>query len=105
MEQLINMLGHRLARKTKRNQALSTNLQLKIALHWMGTGSQYHAVSDMHGVTKGSVCKAVHSVVEAVNEVIYKEYVKWPENMQVVVQKFYMIKGTICLRLSGRYSN
>lgn len=51
-EILVGLLGPHLRRVTERNRALSSELQLEVALHWMGTGAQYHAIADMHGIVK-----------------------------------------------------
>lgn len=103
LEHLLNLLGFHLERPTERNHALPAKLQLQVALHWMGTGAQYHAIADMHGVCKASVCRAVHSVVTAVNNTMSAIYVKWPDNMQGVVEQFFAIRGMpmVCGCLDG----
>lgn len=73
-------IGHRLFHPTNRSVSLSVKMQLCIALHWFGTGGQYHAISDMHGVSKATVCRSVHIVVNAVNEIKFPQVIDWPDN-------------------------
>lgn len=91
MEQLVTDLGPQLFRPTHRSQALSVKLQLCVALHWLGSGGQYHTVADMHGVSKASVCRAVHNVVDAVNAVLFNRVVRWPSDMNAVISKFHSL--------------
>lgn len=91
LEELLQLIGLGLVRVTNRSQPLSTKLQLCIALHWMGTGGQYHAVSDMHGVSKASVCRVVHRVVREINSTVFPRYIKWPNNIMDIVNRFYNI--------------
>lgn len=82
-----------LSHPTARNQALSAKQQLQIALHWLGSGVQYHCVADMHNVSKATVCRVVDKVVTAVNNTLLVNTVCWPENIDDVVQKFSEIAG------------
>lgn len=50
MELLLQDIGHHLEHPTGKSGALRAKQQLCIALHWLGSGCQYHAVGDMHGV-------------------------------------------------------
>ena len=53
---------------TQRNKALTPRQQLQIALHCLGTGAQYHAIGDMHGISKASInCRVIKRVVYAIN--------------------------------------
>jgi hypothetical protein len=47
MEVLSNIIGHRLQHEMQRNYALNIQQQMQIALHWFGTGCQYHSVGEM----------------------------------------------------------
>jgi hypothetical protein len=51
MRELLSMLGPFLHREANRSRALSEKQLLQIALHWLGTGGQYHSVGDMRGVS------------------------------------------------------
>jgi len=72
--------------------ALSPKQQLLMALHCMGNGSQYHEISDMHGILKATVCRVLKRVVNSVVDVMFQHIVKWPENMDNIVFEF-MRKG------------
>lgn len=61
MEQLRMDIGHMLLHPTDRSQALSTKMQICIALHWLGNGGQYHVISDAH---MGSVKQVSADVLE-----------------------------------------
>lgn len=89
MEDLLIEIGPRLERPTNRNNALSAKHQLLMALHWVGNGGQMHGIGDMHGVSKSSISRSVHSVVHAVNEVKFPTVVNWPDNCAPVVEKFH----------------
>lgn len=91
LEELLQRIGFRLSRTTARNHSLSSKQVLCTALHWLGNGGQYHGVADMHGVSKSTVCRALHQVVSIVNEVLFPEFVSWPLNVVNVVQEFYQI--------------
>jgi hypothetical protein len=76
---------------TNISSALSARNQLLIALHRLGNGGQYHGTVDMHGISKSTVCRTVHSVVMAVNEMKFPVIVNWPENKQRVIKDFFGI--------------
>lgn len=107
LEQLINLLGPSLQRQSNRSESLSVKLQLQLALHWFGTGAQHHAVGDMHGVSKASVCRSVQDVVGAVNTVMFADYVKWPANCDNIVRQFFQIGGMpmVCGCIDGTLVN
>lgn len=102
-QSMVVLLRPYLERVTERSKALPAELQLQVALHWMGTGAQYHAIADMHGISKASVCRIVRSTVAAVNNAMFADYVKWPENVQDTVERFFAIKGMpiVCGCLDG----
>jgi hypothetical protein len=76
-------------RNCQHDWTLSDKQLLQIALHWLGTGGQYHSVGDKHGVSKASVCRAVLEVVAAVNRIMLPQWVLWPRNMTELVHKFH----------------
>ncbi|XP_055838400.1 putative nuclease HARBI1 [Episyrphus balteatus] len=92
-EELLRYIGPSLEHETNRNHALSAKQQILIGLHWLGNGGQYHGVADMHGVSKATVCRVVKKVVNAINERVFPDKVKWPRNTADVVEKFYSIAG------------
>lgn len=52
--------------------------QLAVALHWLGSGAQYHPVADMHSVSKATICRCVKAVVQCVNTHLLNVEVAWP---------------------------
>lgn len=100
---LINLLSAILERETNRSHSLTVQQQLLITLRWLGTGTTYHAIGDLHGVSKATVCRVIKSVVNAINSTLFATYVRWPENMDQVVSKFFAIKGMplVCGCLDG----
>lgn len=92
-ENVLDEIGGFLENKSNRFYSLSAEQTLKIGLHWLGNGGQYHGIADMHGVSKMTVSRCVHSVVNAVNSVLFNRLVKWPENTFDVVQQFHAIAG------------
>lgn len=91
VEFILRRIGHELEYASTKGGSLSPKQQLSIALHWMGSGSQYHTIADMHGVHKSSVCRAILRVVQAVNSHLLRDVVKWPENIENEVEKFFQI--------------
>ncbi|KAL7637440.1 UNVERIFIED_CONTAM: hypothetical protein RMT77_012168 [Armadillidium vulgare] len=47
----------------------------------------------MHGVSKMTLGRCVHEVVDAVNSVLFDTFVKWPQNTFNVIQQFHAIAG------------
>lgn len=93
MEEVLTVIGTKLIHPTDRSYALSTKMQLSIALHWLGNGGQYHCIADAHGVSKASVCRCVKSVVEAINQLVFHQVVDFPEDIVSVSAGFYAIAG------------
>lgn len=73
----------------------------------MGNGGQYHAVGDMHGVSKSTVCRVVHSVVNAINTLKFPTVVDCPEDVGQVVQRFHAIANMpqVCGCIDGTLIN
>uniref|UniRef100_A0A0K8VMT5 Putative nuclease HARBI1 n=1 Tax=Bactrocera latifrons TaxID=174628 RepID=A0A0K8VMT5_BACLA len=90
---LLNLLCPILERKTSRSHSLTVQQQLLITLRWLGTGTTCHAIGDLHGVSKATVCRVVKSVVTAINTALFATYVRWSENVDQVVTKFYAVGG------------
>lgn len=88
LETLLLEIGPLLAHETK-GGALSPKQQISIALHWLGSGSQYHTIADMHGVSKATVCRCLKAVVTAINERLFNTVVSWPENIAAEINRFF----------------
>lgn len=93
VESVLNVIGPIIKHKTNLNKALSPKQQLLSALHFFGTGSQYHAVSDMHGIHKSTVCRSVNRVSYAIIRELFHVYVRWPTNCGYIQAGFSSIAG------------
>ncbi|XP_054259823.1 putative nuclease HARBI1 [Macrosteles quadrilineatus] len=91
LEEMLEIICPNLESETARNHALTSKQVVCIGLHWMGNGSQYHGLSDMHGVHKSTVCRAVHSFVRTVNNTLFPRVVDWPYDIVKVVKGFHAI--------------
>jgi hypothetical protein len=89
--ELLHDIGHILYHSTNRSNAVSARNHLLISLHWLGNGGQYHSIADKHGIYKSTVCRTVHSVVKAVNEMKFPVIVNWPQNKERVIQDSFGI--------------
>lgn len=100
---LLQQIEGRLQHLTGRNHALGPHQQLEIALHWLGTGTQYHSIGDMHGVSKATVCRVVQKVVNAIDELVVPDIVRWPDNVGEIVNGFSNIAGMplVCGAVDG----
>ncbi|KAJ8879566.1 hypothetical protein PR048_020174 [Dryococelus australis] len=85
---ILERIDAHLEHPTHRNLALIPHQQLQIALHWLGTGAQYHSISDIHDVSKTTISKVVHKVVNAVEATLVDELVCWPDDVGDVVNDF-----------------
>jgi len=105
-ENLITMLSPHLPNK-ERNKAISPPQQILTALHFLGTGTFYHAVADMHGLSKASVCRIVRRVVTVIVDKIFKNAVRWPTDTTIIASEF-MRKGgfpSVCELVDGTLIN
>nr|CAI5845052.1 unnamed protein product [Callosobruchus analis] len=100
---LLEHIEARLEHPTRRNKALTSHQQLEIALHWLGTGAQFHSISDMHGISKATVCRVVHKVIDAIEETLVNELVCWPNDCGTIVNGFSNLAGMplVCGALDG----
>lgn len=87
VEVVLGSIGRYLLDSDK-NMALTPAEQLLVALHWMGNGGAYHGVGDMHGVSKSTVCRVVHRVVDAIVEHLFQDVVRWPDNVDDIAPAF-----------------
>lgn len=91
VEKVLNAIGAQIKHRTQLNQALTAEQQLLIALHFFGTGCQYHGISDMHGVHKSTVSRIIHRVTSAILRTLFHSFVRWPNNcgnIQVLFSQF-----------------
>ncbi|CAI6355524.1 unnamed protein product [Macrosiphum euphorbiae] len=91
LEYIVSSIGHLLVHHTNRNHALSHIQQVNLCLHFLGSGTQYHSIGDMHGVSKATVCRVVRNVTKAINEVLFPQLVRFPNDLVTVVPHFHSI--------------
>ena len=70
-----------------------------MALRWLGNGSQYNGIGDMHGVSKATVCRSVQAVVNAVNTHLFPKLVDWPNRTKAEhpALEFHALGGMSCV--------
>ncbi|XP_063226892.1 putative nuclease HARBI1 isoform X1 [Bacillus rossius redtenbacheri] len=91
-EYIINRLGPQLRTETKRNHALTVQEQLLCALHWLGTGAQYHVNADAHGLSKATIHRCVKKLCHLLVHTFLGEEVRWPtESVQAIPQLFMSV--------------
>lgn len=56
----------------------------------LGTSAFYHVIRDCHGVGTDTVHRVVHSVCNALFD-LREEFVRWPENPQMLAGEFYKV--------------
>ena len=90
VEYLLNKIGAHLQHKTKRNQALEPVQQILCTLHWMGTGSQYHANADSHGLSKATVQRCIKRVCTSIVHELLGEEVRLPTTNTALIPQMFM---------------
>lgn len=95
-EFVVTRLAPRLIDSNK-NMALTPRQQLLVALHWLGNGSQYHGIGDMHGVSKSTVCRSLKRVVNAIVDLLFQEIVRFPDETSDLAYKFMRKGGFPCV--------
>lgn len=81
----------------QRYYSLTPREQLLLTLHWLGTGTYYHAIGDMHGPSKSSVCCIVKHVVNAIVDNLFQDVVRWPDNTDDIAPEFLRKGGFPCV--------
>uniref|UniRef100_A0A8D8T1Z5 Putative nuclease HARBI1 n=1 Tax=Cacopsylla melanoneura TaxID=428564 RepID=A0A8D8T1Z5_9HEMI len=79
--------------RTNRSRSLNAEEQILLTLHWLGTGAQQHAIGDMHGVSKATVGRVAEKVIATINNTLFDEVVRWPDDMVSVIGKFHDVAG------------
>jgi hypothetical protein len=88
---------------SEKNMALTPMQQLLVALHFLGNGGAYHGVSDMHGVSKSTVCRVVNRVVNSIVEHLFQDVVRWPDDKSNLAADFMQKGGfpSVCGCIDG----
>ncbi|XP_056585856.1 putative nuclease HARBI1 [Triplophysa dalaica] len=89
--QLLNSIGPQLMRATKRNFALSPEIQLLSALRFYATGSFLQVLGDGLGLSKASVSRAVQAVTNALLP-LAEEHIQFPASRQDIteIQQYFL---------------
>lgn len=89
--QLLNVIGPQLMRATRRNFALSPDVQLLSALRYYATGSFLQVLGDGHGVSKASAPSAVQAVTYAWLS-LAAEHIQFPASRQAMsdIQEYFL---------------
>lgn len=89
--QLLNVIGPQLMRATRRNFALSPDVQLLAALRYYATGSFLQVLGDGLGLSKPSVSRAVQAVTYALLP-LAAEHIKFPASRQAMsdIQEYFL---------------
>ena len=80
---------------TNRNQSLPSQLQVFIFLRFLGNGSFYNSIGDIHGVSKGTTCRIINKVSKAV-ATLHPIIIKFPDGINEIRQSkldFFNIAG------------
>lgn len=84
IHELVARLGPLLQHDTDRNHALSPEQQIRVAIRYLATGSNFSVIGDAHGIHKSTVSRCLHRVVKVINTRIYPEIVDWPQDQAQV---------------------
>lgn len=91
-EYILRYIAEDLQHNTIRNMTLSPQMQFSTTLHFIGCACQYHAVGDMHGLSKSSVCRVIHNVMDIISNRLFPHEVRWPsENVDLISQNFMRV--------------
>lgn len=80
---IISQLEPHLRRDTQQSCVLSGGQQIMIAIRFLATGGLFRLVGDAHGVSPASICRCVHRVVNAINDVFFNDYIKFPQQPEI----------------------
>ncbi|MCP4486170.1 MAG: hypothetical protein GY820_02455 [Gammaproteobacteria bacterium] len=78
--EILRVLGPHLQPETGRSFSLSSEEQLLIGIRFYATNGFYKLVGDAHGVSEQTVCQVVKRVTRLINEHLFRNYVKWPDD-------------------------
>ena len=96
-------IGHHLQRNSNRNHALTPSQQILTSLRFLATNGFYHLIRDSHGPSESSVCVVLKDFVRVVNENLFDEVVRWPENCVEFSNDFFNMHGipSVCGLIDG----
>ena len=92
---IINVVYNDLARPTRRNHALTVEMQVLIVLTFFACGSFHKAIGDVIGVDKSTVSRTMYSFCNAIKRKS-PEFIRFPysdNNKHFIKQGFFKISG------------
>lgn len=92
IDKVLSHIQDVLMHESGRSAALTPTEQLLITLRFFASGSFYHLIGDLQGVSKATVCRSIKRCVDAINNRMFKEYVRFPDD-NLLPQKFYDLGG------------
>lgn len=94
IKQIVDLLDPIIGPKTKRSQALSTELQLLVSLRYYACGGFLEVVGDTVGVDKTTVSRVVRKVSQALVS-LAPRIIKWPANdeLPIIKSEFFKLSG------------
>lgn len=92
-ELILNRIAHAIAHHSTRSHALTPREQFLTVLRFLGTNAPYHSICNMQGPHKSTVCRTLHRVIRAINDIILQEYVRYPDNVNYVPYEFERLVG------------
>lgn len=90
---VLNLIGASIEHQTTKNHALSPREQLFTVLRFLGTNAPYHSICNMQGPNKSTVCRTLFRMIHAINEIVFPEYVRFPEDTVAIPLKFEPMGG------------
>ena len=94
IEFLSELLRDDLERDTSRNHALSTIVQVLVALRFFASGSFLQVIGDTLGLSKSSVSRIIGQVSLALAQK-QRNFIKWPSTEEILQYKrgFFLPRG------------
>ncbi|XP_061193784.1 putative nuclease HARBI1 [Saccostrea echinata] len=94
IKQIVDLLDPVIGHRTRRSQALSTELQILIALRFYASGSFLQVLGDTTGVDKSTVSRIVLKVSQALVS-LAPRFIKWPtdEELTSIKSDFFKLAG------------
>lgn len=91
-DNVLNVIGPRIAHGSGRNQALSERQQLLLTLRFLASNSHFGVLADAHGIDKSTVSRAVHRVVDAITDLL-GDTIKFPDDVDGLPLSFFRKAG------------
>ncbi|KAF9800223.1 hypothetical protein SFRURICE_004436 [Spodoptera frugiperda] len=90
VNQVHNLIKHKIMSKTQRNHAVSTEISLLLTLRYLATGSYLRSAADFCGVSPPTASRIVKKVTEAIAQ-LRPDTIKFPDNISTLQKGFYQI--------------